>query len=178
MRSIESRAAWRSIGSGRQRSEARHRRARAQLAVSRLVEAAFILAEAKPSTKRGVVMMRDYRRPTQRSRSSDADAWRAARAPACLAPAYRRTLSTEAGDCTSVSRSRASRLTAGHTTARLPGPCWAGCALVGSPPSPTDYLARARLTIASRSGRCPACEIRVPGCRARQREDGGDGRRR
>ena len=42
--------------------------------VSRLMEAAFILAEAKPSTKRGVLMMRDYRRPTQRSRSSDADA--------------------------------------------------------------------------------------------------------
>jgi hypothetical protein len=41
--------------------------------VSRLMDAAFILAEAKPSTKRGVLMMRDYRRPT-RSRSSDADA--------------------------------------------------------------------------------------------------------
>ena len=40
--------------------------------VSRLMEAAFILAEAKPSTKRGVLMMRDYRRPTQHSRSSDA----------------------------------------------------------------------------------------------------------
>jgi hypothetical protein len=42
--------------------------------VSRLMEAAFILAEAKPSTKRGVLMMRDYRRTAQRSRSREADA--------------------------------------------------------------------------------------------------------
>ena len=42
--------------------------------VSRLMEAAFILAEAKPSTKRGVLLMRDYRRTTRRPRSSDADA--------------------------------------------------------------------------------------------------------
>ena len=39
--------------------------------VSRLVEAAFILAEATPSTKCGVLMMRDYRRRQRRSRSSD-----------------------------------------------------------------------------------------------------------
>ena len=37
--------------------------------VRRLMEAAFALAEAKPSTKRGVLMMRDYRRPLRRSRS-------------------------------------------------------------------------------------------------------------
>lgn len=30
--------------------------------VSRLIEAAFVLAEARPSTKRGVLMMRDFRR--------------------------------------------------------------------------------------------------------------------
>jgi hypothetical protein len=41
--------------------------------VSRLMEAAFILAEAKPSTKRGVLMMRDYRRRMRRFRSSDSD---------------------------------------------------------------------------------------------------------
>ena len=40
--------------------------------VSRLMEAAFVLAEAKPSTKRGVLMMRDYRRRMRRVRSSDA----------------------------------------------------------------------------------------------------------
>ena len=37
--------------------------------VRRLMEAAFALAEAKPSAKRGVLMMRDYRRPLRRSRS-------------------------------------------------------------------------------------------------------------
>ena len=35
------------------------------------MDAAFILAEAKPSTKRGVLMMRDYRRPTRSRPPSD-----------------------------------------------------------------------------------------------------------
>ena len=42
--------------------------------VRRLMEAAFALAEAKPSTKRGVLMMRDYRRPLRRTRSEASDA--------------------------------------------------------------------------------------------------------
>jgi hypothetical protein len=33
--------------------------------VSRLMEAAFLLSEAKPSTKRGVLMMREYRGHTR-----------------------------------------------------------------------------------------------------------------
>jgi len=40
--------------------------------VNRLLEVAFILVEAKPSTKSGVLMIRHYRRPTRRYRSTDA----------------------------------------------------------------------------------------------------------
>ena len=38
--------------------------------VSRLIEAAFVLAEARPSTKDGVLMMRDFRRRMRGLRSS------------------------------------------------------------------------------------------------------------
>jgi hypothetical protein len=38
--------------------------------VSRLIEAAFVLAEARPSTKGGVLMMRDFRRRMRGRRSS------------------------------------------------------------------------------------------------------------
>ena len=43
--------------------------------VTRLLEAAFVLAEAKPSTKRGVLMIRDYRRGRDRAGTPRAPSW-------------------------------------------------------------------------------------------------------
>jgi hypothetical protein len=82
------------------------------------------------------------------------------------------------GDCTSVSRSRASRLAAGHTGSVARPLCRAGCVLVGAPPSPTD-LSGTRPAHSRESFRWfPLREIRVPGRRARQRGDEGAGHRR
>ena len=79
------------------------------------------------------------------------------------------------GDCTSVGRSRASRLAAGHTTAPLPGLCWAGCAWsvpLSSPYRPLWHAPGPLLRVV-RAVPTPRDPSTRPSCSTKRRRGGG-----